>query len=151
MTNNQTRNDELPVLQVALEHASAWVELHANQRQNFLNFFLIAAAFLFNAYVGAITDHRRLLGALIALVGVVISVGFTAMDLRNRDLTRAGEAAMRDIENKIADKYDLPTFRIIAAIDTPRHPWMSIGQIIRSIHLAVAAIFIVATVYAFVA
>jgi hypothetical protein len=150
MTDKISEEYELSILQVALAHAQSWVELHTNQRQNLLNFFLIAAAFLFNAYVGAISAHRYILAGTIGCLGAFISFGFTEMDLRNRDLTRAGEATVRDIEDRLARKCSLPSLRIIEAIDLPRHPWLSMGKVIRAIHISVGFVFIGAGIYAFV-
>jgi hypothetical protein len=145
-----TEENELSLLQTAMEHSQSWLELHANQRQNLLNFFLIAIAFLFNAYVGAVNTHRNLLAATIGLLGAAISVGFTAMDLRNRDLTRAGEHAVKDLENLLAHRIGMPSLRIIQHIDRPRHPWLSLGKIIRAIHIVVGIVFAAAAIYALV-
>ncbi len=146
-----SEENELSILQIAMTHSQSWVELHANQRQNLLNFFLIAVAFLFNAYVGALSEHRYILAGTISLLGALISFGFTLMDLRNRDLTRAGEVTLKHLEDRIARELDLPSIRIIEAIDQPRYPWMSIGKIIRTIHIAVGLVFLGASVYAFIA
>lgn len=146
-----SEENELSALQVALTHSQAWIELHANQRQSLLNFYLIAVAFLFNAYVGALSIHRILLAGTISLLGAFISISFTAMDLRNRDLTRAGETPIREIEDRLAYKCGIPSLRIIAAIDRPRHAWLSMGKAIRNIHALTGLVFIGAAVYAFVA
>jgi|HubBroStandDraft_5_1064220.scaffolds.fasta_scaffold328942_2 hypothetical protein len=146
-----SEENELSTLQAALEHSQAWVELHTNQRQSLLNFFLVAIAFLFNAYVGALTAHRAFLAGMIGLLGAVISVGFTAMDLRNRDLTRAGEVPVRAIEERLAIKCGVPSLRIIEAVDHPRHVWLSMGKVIRAIHALTGLVFIGATIYAFAA
>lgn len=143
-----SEENELEALQTALAHSQSWFELHANQRQNLLNFFLIAIAFLFNAYVGALSDHRYILAALISILGTAISLGFTMMDLRNRDLTRAGETSMKELEDRLASMCNIPSLRIIEAIDQPRRPWLSHGKIIRAIHVAVGLVFLGATAYA---
>ena len=141
-------NDET-LLQTALNHAQSWVEVHTSQRQNLLNFFLIAIAFLFNAYVSALNSHHYFLAGTIGLLGTIISLGFTAMDLRNRDLTRAGEIALKDIEDRFALRYQISSLRIVAAIDRPRHIWLSMGKIIRTIYLSIGVVFFCATIYSF--
>jgi hypothetical protein len=149
MSGQSTDGNDFPALQASLSHAQSWVELHATQRQNLLNFFLVALAFLFNAYVSAISAHRYALAGVIGCLGALISLGFTAMDLRNRDLTRAGEAAMRDIEEILARACSVSSLKIIEAIDSPRHPWLSMGKIIRAIHISVGLVFIGVAIYAF--
>jgi hypothetical protein len=126
------------------------MELHTNQRQNLLNFFLIAAAFLFNAFVAALVGHRYALAGFIGLLGATISSGFMLMDLRNRDLTRAGEIALRDLESRLADIYHLDTLRIVESIDKPKYRWISIGKLMRAIHAAVGLVFLGAAIYAFI-
>jgi len=145
-----TEENELSAQEVALDHSRSWVELHTTQRQNLLNFFLIAAAFLFNAYVGALGEHHNILAAVISLMGALISFGFTLMDLRNRDLTRAGESPVMELERRMALKCNLPQLRIQEAINQPRRPWLSMGKIIRAIHVAVGLVFTGATIYALV-
>lgn len=143
-----TEENELDTMRAALTHSQSWIQLHASQRQNLLNFFLVAVAFLFNAYVGAVAAHRYILGATIGFLGAIISVGFTLMDLRNRDLTRAGEVTMKDVEDYFANKVKIPSLRILEAIDQPRHPWLSMGKVIRGIHVLVGAVFFGAAIYA---
>jgi hypothetical protein len=139
--------NEPAILECALAHSQSWFDLHANQRQNFLNFFLIAVAFLVNAYVGALAIHRYLLAIVIGLLGATISLAFAAMDLRNRDLTRAGEAAMREIEDRLARELGLPSLRIIETVDRPSRAWLSHGKIMRGIYITVALVFSAAVIY----
>jgi hypothetical protein len=146
-----SEENELAALQAALTHSRSWVELHANQRQNLLNYFLIAIAFLFNAYVVALNGGRYILAAVISLLGAAISLSFTMMDLRNRDLTRAGEIAIRDLEDRLARTHGMPSLRIMETIDEPRHSWLSIGKLIRGIHITVGLVFLGATIYALIA
>ena len=83
-------------------------------------------------------------------MGALISFGFTLMDLRNRDLTRAGESPVMELERRMALKCNLPQLRIQEAINQPRRPWLSMGKIIRAIHVAVGLVFTGATIYALV-
>jgi hypothetical protein len=144
------KEDEVSVLQTAIAHSQSWIELHANQRQSLLNFYLVAVAFLFNAYVVALSTHRSIVAGSIGLLGTLISFGFTAMDLRNRELTRAGETPMRELEARLAQKISLPSLRIIEAIDEPRRPWLSIGKLIRAIHISVGLVLLGAAIYALI-
>jgi hypothetical protein len=140
--------NELSAEETALDHCRSWVELHTTQRQNLLNFFLVAAAFLFNAYVGALAEHHTVLAAVISLMGALVSFGFTLMDLRNRDLTRAGESPIMELERRMALRCNLPQLRIQEAVDRPRRPWLSMGKIIRGIHIAVGLVFLGTAIYA---
>jgi hypothetical protein len=147
-SNDET---EVSVLQIAVTHSQSWFELHANQRQNLLNYYLIAAAFLVSAYVTAVGAHRYIIAAYIGVLGTLISCGFIAMDLRNRDLTRAGEVAVQDLEARLAERMKLPSLRIIEAVDNPRYPWLSMGKLIRMVHATVAFTMLAAFIYALIA
>lgn len=143
--------DESALLDIAITHARSWVELHTSQRQNLLNFYLVAVAFLFSAYVSAVSAHHPFLAVLIGLVGTVASLVFVSMDLRNRDLTHAGETALKEIEGRLADRFQLPAIKISEAVEQPRHPLLSMGKMIRSLYAAIGIVFVVATIYAIVA
>ena len=123
--------------------------IYATQRQNLFNFFLVASAFLFTAYVAALNGKKALLAATLAFLGALIAIGFTAMDLRNRDLTRA-ERAVRDLQTRLTPSLGLDSIRILDQVERPRHSWLSIGRIFRSINCIVGTIFIGAAIYAIV-
>ena len=146
MTSSE--ENDLAFLTTALNHAWAWFEVHAVQRQNFVNFFLIAVAFLSAAYVGALSGNLNGVAAAVCVVGVGISVAFFLLDLRNRELTRAGERPVRELEARLADAVGVASLRILEGIDRPRHAWISQGKIIRAIHSAAMICFIVAGCYA---
>lgn len=144
-----SEENELTILQTAMNHAQSWFELHANQRQNILSFFLVAVAFLFNAYVGALNGHHRSLAGLISILGAIISLTFISMDLRNRDLTRAGEVTLKDLETRLSRWCGLSSIKIVESVDQPRYPWISQGKMIRVIYAAIGIVFIFTTIYAF--
>jgi hypothetical protein len=100
--------------------------------------------------VTALDGHRYLLAAVISLVGALVSFGFTLMDLRNRDLTRAAESPIMELERRMALKCDLPQLRIQEAIGQPRQPWLSMGKIIRTVDIVVGLIFTGTMIYALV-
>ena len=58
------------LLEQSIKHAWDWFALHANQRMQGVNFFLLAAAFLTGAYVNA-TQY----GKLSVAIGVAATVG----------------------------------------------------------------------------
>lgn len=143
-----TEENELSAYEIVLEHCRSWVDLHTTQRQNLLNFFLLAVAFLFTAYVEALNGHLHPFAVIISSLGAFVSFGFTLMDLRNRDLTRAGESPITEIERRMALKCGLPELRIQDEVSKPRRPWLSMGKIIRAIHIAVGLTFLGGIIYA---
>ena len=51
--------------QAALEHAWQWFALHARQRMQCVNFFLVAVAFLAAAFVTGLKDDYYAVAALV--------------------------------------------------------------------------------------
>jgi hypothetical protein len=143
-----SEEDDVALLATALTHASAWFDTHAAQRQNFVSFFLVAMAFLSAAYVGALTQDLRGLAAAVCITGVAISVAFLLLDLRNRELTRAGERPMKELQSRLAAALGMDSLRIIEAIDQPQHRWISHGKVIRSMHTTSILVFVAAGGYA---
>ena len=138
------------VLTIAVNHAWSWFEVHAVQRQNFVNFFLIATAFLSAAYVGALSGKLNILAATDCLVGLAISLAFFLIDLRNRELIRAGERPLKALQDRLADLLDMESLRILEAVERPQLRLGSLGKVVRAVHLTAMAAFISAGVYALV-
>ncbi len=141
--------DDSVLLDIAITHARSRVETYTTQRQSLLNFFLVAVAFLFTAYVDALTGHQDVFAGLIAGVGIVSSLAFISMDLRNRDLARSGEAALEKIEARFAEMYNLDEMKMSGAINQPRrwHWVFSMGIMIRLIYAAIGLVFAAGIIY----
>jgi hypothetical protein len=149
-STNQLTPDDLKLLTTALNHAWSWFEVHAVQRQNFVNFFLIAVAFLSAAYVGALTGKANYLAAADCLVGVVISLAFLLIDLRNRELIRASELPLMELQDRLAEAVGVDSLRILRTIDQPQYRVTSIGRVLRVLHSTTLIGFIAAGIYALV-
>src|SRR5438552_14800921 len=91
-------------LDYALDHSWKWFELHARQRLQAVNFFLIATAFLVKAYVDTIP--HPFMGAAIALIGIIISACFYLFEIRIRQLVKAGENALIPVQQLLAELTD---------------------------------------------
>jgi hypothetical protein len=139
------------ILTIAVNHAWSWFEVHAVQRQNFVNFFLIAIAFLSAAYVGALTGKLHNLAAADCLVGLAISLAFFLIDLRNRELIRAGEQPLKELQDRLADLMNIESLRILESIERPQRGFTSLGKVVRAVHLIAMAAFVVAGIYALAA
>jgi hypothetical protein len=60
------------IAKMALEHAWNWFNLHAAQRMQTFNFFLVATAFLIAAYA-SLLEKLPLAALAVALIGAWIS------------------------------------------------------------------------------
>ena len=136
------------ILNTAVGHAWSWFEVHTVQRQNYMNFFLVAVGLLSAAYVGALSGKLRYLAAAVSFIGAAVSVSFFSIDLRNRELIQAGERPLKELQARLADMLTLDSLRILEAVEQPKYRWTRMGRIIRAIHLVVMLAFIAAFLYA---
>jgi hypothetical protein len=92
-----------PLLIAATEHAWSWFELHASQRMQFINHYMIAIAFLGTAYTTALVAAQPLHvpAGLIALIGLGITVFFFFAERRVRRLIHDGEESLVSLEEAI--------------------------------------------------
>jgi hypothetical protein len=90
-----------PDNKLRLDYAWNWFQYHASQRFAAFNFFLILVGALTIAYGNAFTHHSRTLGTAIALLGALIAVGFSAIDVRNDQLVDCGRTELKDVEPKL--------------------------------------------------
>src|SRR4051812_31773082 len=71
-----TTDDKTEPHEAAIEHAWEWFSLHAGQRLQAVNFYLIAAAFLSNAFVNALKDTNFVVAAGVGILGAFIAFIF---------------------------------------------------------------------------
>jgi hypothetical protein len=144
-------NSDVALLTTALNHVSTWVETHTVQRQNFINFFLVAMAFLSAAYVAALRGNLRYIAAAVCLIGLVISGAFLLLDVRNSELSHAGEVPLKELQDRLAAALEMDSLRISEETDRPRYGWVSHGNVIKGVHILAMIAFIGAGSYALLA
>src|ERR1022692_186234 len=86
------------VQKIAFDYAWGYFSLHAGQRMQSVNFFLLAVSFLAAAYVSAMVNRQPGLAAGISLVGASSSFFFYRIERRVRGLLHAAERALRPME-----------------------------------------------------
>src|SRR5215813_10655336 len=103
--------DQSELAKQAREHAWNWFVIHAGQRMQTFNFFLVATAFLFAAYATLLEKHRgAALG--VCLVGAWLALWFNRLDSRTRQLVKAGERALASSEARLANIAGIPELKI---------------------------------------
>jgi hypothetical protein len=132
---------------IAFDHAWNWFNLHAAQRMQTFNFFLVATAFLIAAYA-SLLEKLPLAALVLALVGAWISFWFTRLDNRTRQLIKAGEKALAICQASFARKADIPELEILPAVEKPAADSYSYSTIIAVIEWTVAAVFLASAAYA---
>ena len=136
------------LLAARLNYAWGWWQFHGKQRTDMFSYYLVITGILANAYVNVWKDSRLGFGTGVAILGILASIGFLLLDIRNRQQLAAANTALEKIET-----HGLGV--TLANIDPPIvHPnW--IGPLVthrfvfRAIELLVAAGWVIAIVAAF--
>lgn len=76
-----------------------------------VNYYLIAAAVLANAYVAAFNARLYAVAAVIALTGLALIVVTSVMSFRQRQLARLSERALIELQDRVADRLGIDAFR----------------------------------------
>jgi hypothetical protein len=131
----------------ALDHAWNWFALHAGQRMQSFNFFLVATAFLIAAYATVLKEHREVAVA-IGILGAWISLWFNRLEHRTKQLVKAGETALAPSQRRLADLAAIPSLSILAAVERKESGSSSYSTVIDTIQWTVFAGFIAGALYA---
>jgi hypothetical protein len=131
----------------AFNYAWNWFSLHAGQRMETFNFFLVATAFLIAAYATLLEDTP--LGSLVvALVGVWIAYWFWRLELRIRQLVTAGEQALKPLEADLAGKLDRAELQILERVERTETGASTYRRVIAVIQWTIVVGFVIAAAYA---
>lgn len=133
---------------IAFDYAWNYFSLHAGQRMQAVNFFLVAASFLVGAYVAAMGGNRPGLAAGISTVGAISSFVFFRIERRVRGLLHVAEAALLPIEARIASETANPSLRILEHAENMAADAWKYSKVFRILYSAVGIGFFVAAVYA---
>jgi hypothetical protein len=131
----------------ALDHAWKWFDLHAAQRMQTFNFFLVATAFLVAAYA-SLLDKHCLAALFVALVGAWIAFWFTRLDNRTRQLIDAGEDVLKVSQARLAEAANIAALKISEKVEKPTECAFTYGVIIAVIEWTIVVVFILAAGYA---
>jgi hypothetical protein len=131
----------------AREHAWSWFALHATQRIQNLNFFLVSTAFLITSYASLLEKHP---GAAVgvAILGAWIAFWFHRMDVRTKQLADAAEDALEPLQARLADQVGVAQIKILHSVATPVQGASKYRTVISVIQWSVAVGFLIAGVYA---
>jgi hypothetical protein len=84
-----------------LTYAWNWFNYHANQRLTAFNYFLIITALLANGYITCTEKGLYLIQALVGVAGIIISMAFFLLDIRNEQLVDDGRNALWKLESAL--------------------------------------------------
>lgn len=132
----------------AQTYAWNWFALHAGQRLQLVNFWLVAVAFLAAAYVQARSDHMAAIAFGVSVTGAVSSLAFVRLDVRTRQLVQVAENALRYFEaSGVAAGMDEVTELVKASHQVRQSRFDSYRVIIQGLQLSVAGMFVLAAAF----
>ncbi len=100
------KKNEADVNEQRFNYAWKWFSLHAEQRGNLFNYFLVITGILINGYVISLKDDLFILSMAICVLGIMVGVGFLVFDLRNRQLISYAEDILEKLEREYLFKED---------------------------------------------
>jgi hypothetical protein len=146
MTTNQEKYDR-NVEKIALEHCWAWFSLHATQRLQSVNFFLIAMAFLSAAFVTAAKDRMYLVAAGVAVLATATSYFFYRIERRIRSLLHAAEKAISPLQKRLADVLDIESLSIVDRVEEAQPGEWKYSKVFRYLYFTTGAAFALGLLY----
>jgi hypothetical protein len=123
---------------IEFDYAWGWFQYHASQRLTAFNFFLVIVGFLLVGYAQAILNRWDAFGVGLGVIGLCISIGFFALDVRNRELVNLGRDALRTLEETIG----------ASLCEGDARPLVSHRFWLRSIIAVIGAGFVVGAIWA---
>ena len=131
-------------------YAWNWFELHAGQRLQLVNFWLVAVAFLAAAFVQAKASHLTAIAFGVSVTGAVSSLAFMRLDVRTRQLVQVAENALSVFEkgNTAAGADEAFELTKVSGLARGR-VFDSYRVIIQGLQISVAIMFLLAAIYSF--
>lgn len=121
-----------------------WFALHAGQRLQMVNFWLVSVAFLVAAFVQARASNMVAIAVGVSVTGVVSSLAFMQLDIRTRELVQVGENALRVLEKKRTEEGLEETAELVRVAHQSRSRLSSYRVVIQGLQLSVTLLFALA-------
>lgn len=137
--------------QSSLDHTWQWFALHAEQRMQGVNFFLVATTIIGAGFVAAVQSHDKLLAIGVGVFGMFITFYFSRLELRVRELIHAGEAAMKPLQARLAIAAGIEQLRLLDSVELPKFTMTKYSHVIRFLHWTIGVGFGLAAIYAYFA
>jgi hypothetical protein len=131
-----------------LDHSWNWFEMHASQRMQLINYFLIAVAFLSAAYAAGLRDGHPEVSAAVSALGLVLSFCFRRIETRTRDLIKIGEEAIAEIETIMNSQFRVSSIELVRRASDRRRRFAPYAFVILVLHYATLVVFAIGLMYA---
>lgn len=132
----------------AFDYAWGYFTVHATQRMQAINFYLIAVTFIVTAHVIALTEEYYLVSAIISLVGAMVTFIFSRIECRVRELIHAAEKALIPIEIELSKSTANDALLILKRVERPNDDFWSYHRVFKTLYRIFGIGFILGFLYA---
>lgn len=146
--------DPVKAEELALSHAWGWFTVHAAQRMQSINLFLISFTVIVAGYGASFQAKNYLVSLIVAIAGIVITLAFWFLEERNRTLVKVAEVPLAFLQQRLAQQVGLPSLEIIAQADLGHEGWRKYAKyswVIRALMVAGIVWMLVGLIAALVA
>ena len=112
-----------------------------------INYYLVAIAVLATAYVSALNAKLYAVAVAIGLSGAVITFVSFAVGFRQRRMATLGEAALAEVQNRLADRLRIEELRMTGRWPGLGRPLGSPGAALPLAAFALAGLLNIAAVF----
>ena len=158
MSQESHSSEATTVAQIRFEYAWRHFALHARQRVTMFNFFLLGSGVIANAYGLLIREPLYWQAGGVGLIGFLVCAVSFMLDVRNRQLVRLGEDALRRVEQdyllspeQISSNVEAPEYAIMTRERQTKKPrsWHRHGNLFKCLEVAGAIAFLIAAGWSF--
>jgi hypothetical protein len=105
-------DEDTALLIAALDHSWTTLDARLNRGLQVVNYYLVAAAILANAYVSAFNAKLYTVAAVIGLSGLALTMVTFAVGFRQRRLAHFSEFALIELQDRLADRLGISALRL---------------------------------------
>ena len=124
----------------SLNHAWNWFTVHAAQRMQCVNYFLVAMAFMSTAYVTALSSGHHWAACVVGGVAAWFSICFNRLEHRTKGLVKAAEAALLPLQHRLASTTGISHLEIVKGVEATK-PFGSYSKVINALQLSAIGVF----------
>lgn len=100
-------------LELASNYAWNWFSLHAGQRMQVVNFFILSSSFITTAYVTAMQKCLFAVAGFVGIGGAAMALAVFVFERRTHDLVAVGRIALKELEKVLATRCGIDSVALV--------------------------------------